>query len=239
MFTRNIIYILIISIVLLQLAWSKPTTQDETSEMKLLKAQDLCLQKTKYDGMEPAETDNQLTPTNQLLKFTLRAFQQLSLQYAETAKNISEHLQKDPEILNSKSIKIQEFKQNLTQFEEKYTLCDGLDELFDLAELYSNTTSFYYDLEESDLNVDSKLILSLLRKYGSEDLDNDFEKYFNVFVDNFEKKFEDLMENLRKDEDKASKLVLEWYDTFKALKNYDDKINAFEKFFTFFEPDGN
>lgn len=203
--------------------------------IELLKSKDLCLQKTKYEGMEPSEKDSLLSPSNQLLKLTLKAFQELSLKYAKRAKDISEHLLKDNEVLTGKSAKMLQFKHNLTQFEEKYTLCDGIDDLFDLVELYSNTTSFYYEQDESSLDDDSKLILNLLRRYGSEDLDNEFEKFFNVFVKDFSNKFEELKGDLLKEEGTVGQKILDWFKDFKSLNDYDDKIAAFEKFFAFYD----
>ncbi|XP_065357947.1 uncharacterized protein LOC135952079 [Calliphora vicina] len=229
MTTKKLLCILLFAVITVQISQAIPVTNDQ------LKSRDLCLQKTKYQDMEASENDKLLTASNQLLKFTLRSFQQLSLAYAEKAKNISENLLKDSKISSSTSPKILQFKHNLTQFQEKYSLCADIDELFDLVELYSNTTSFYYELEEATLDVDSKLILSLLRKYGSEDLDNEFEKFFNVFVENFDKKFEDLKGNLKEKEGEVGQKLLGWYDQFKTLKDYDDKIAAFEKYFLFFE----
>lgn len=191
--------------------------------------------KTKYNDIAASDKDKLLSPSNQLLKFTLSNFKDLSLDYSKKAKAITQDLLKDLQISSSTSKQILEFKTNLTKFEEKYSLCDGIDDLFDLAEVYSNTTSFYYELPESEVQGDTKLLLDLLKKYGSEDLDNEFEKHFNVFVTNFDKKLEDLKEQLKQEHSKESNEVLKWFEEFKKLNTYDDKIEAFEKFFSFYD----
>lgn len=191
--------------------------------------------KTKYDDMAASDKDNLLAPSLQLLKFTLSNFKDLSVDYAKKAKAITEKLLKDSQISSTTSHKILEFKSNLTNYEEKYSLCDGIDDLFNLAEVYSNTTSFYYELPESEIRGDTKILLDLLKKYGSEDLDNEFEKHFDVFVTNFDTKFENLKEELKKEHSKESPEVLKWFEDFKKLNTYDDKIEAFEKFFKFYD----
>ena len=166
---------------------------------------------------------------------TLKSFQQLSLNYAVQARNISEQLLKDPLVSNGESPHLRKFKQNLTDFQQQYNECSDLEELFDLVELYSNTSSFYYELDEATLDADSKLILNLLKKYGSEDLDNSFEKLFNIFVDKFEQKLESLKPDLQKEPGNVGKEIVQWFDTFKTLQDYDHKIEAFEKYFKFYE----
>ncbi|KAM7351634.1 uncharacterized protein ACRADG_004406 [Cochliomyia hominivorax] len=230
MLTRNILTILLIALLRAQLSLCQPS-----GNISNLKKQDLCLMKTKYDDMGPSENDKLLKSTDQLLKLTLNNFQDLSLKYSKKAKSISEELLKDPAILNANSPQIAEFKTNLTKFEEKYSDCDGIDDLFDLAELYSNTTSYYYELKPEEIKGDTKLILDLLRKYGSEDMDNEFEREFNVFVNNFHGKFSELKEDLKKEESPEASKVLEWHKQFKTLKTYDDKIEGFEEFFKIYD----
>lgn len=211
------------------------TENTVTDSSVTAQTQDLCLQNAKNSDLEPAETDKELSGSSQLLKMTLKSFQQLSLNYGYQARNISEQLLKDPQIANSQAPQLLKFKQNLTEFQQQYNRCSDLDELFDLVELYSNTSSFYYELDELTMDADSKIILGLLRKYGSEDLDNSFEKLFNVFVDKFEQKLESLKADLQNEPGTVGKQIVQWYETFKTLNDYDDKIDAFEKYFKFYE----
>lgn len=105
-----------------------------------------------------------------------------------------------------------------------------------MADIYSNATSLYYELDEETLaEEDSKIILNILQKYGSEDLDDEYYDNFDEFTKNFQKKFEDLEEDLKKEETKEGPMVLEWFAEFKNLTFYYDILDSFDKFFEIFD----
>lgn len=191
---------------------------------------DLCLLENYSVGF------NDKGPSIELYNFAYTNFKNLAVDYLTKAKPISENILKDPQISSSTSNKILEFKANLTKFEENYASCDGFEDLFNLADLYSNTTSFYYELEdEASSEEDTKIILNILKQYGSEDLDNEYYDDFNEFSKNFHNKFDDLEEDLKKEDYRESRMILKWYPEFKNLKSYWDILDSFDEFFDIFE----
>ncbi|XP_073822601.1 uncharacterized protein [Musca autumnalis] len=182
------------------------------------------------------ENVDQLTPKDQLLYFTLIAFRDISQNYVDRAANISQDIIKDEDLKRNDSPIIKEFRKNITDFLQQYEKYEELDELFNLVDLYSNTTSQYFEMDTAKATVDMLSIESKLKKYGSDDLDREFEKQFLLFVDRFYAEMQGYKEKLSQDEmKKEAAPMFEWLEEFKPIQNIEEKILSFEKFFRFYE----
>lgn len=186
--------------------------------------------KSPFYDITPSVKDNELLPSQQLAKFTLRNFKDIMINYMENAKTISENIAKDPQITNTNSTKILQFKTNLNVFEEKYSSCNGYDDLKNLAAAYINATRFCNELEEPDM----KIIFSILEKYGFIDLEKAIDNYFKMFTEKFTKKFEDLKDDLENEQTENARKVREWYEEFRNIKTLSDKGTAIGKFILIF-----
>ncbi|XP_065355919.1 uncharacterized protein LOC135950301 [Calliphora vicina] len=234
MTTKNILTILLVSLYLVQLTTAQPTNI-HTHE-NYLKSHDLCHQRTNYATMAPSEGDSNLAASLQLLKITLFALQEMTLTYATKAKTVSDQLLKDAALKENQSDEVKEFHQKIQQFEEKFSSCNGIDELFKLVEFYSTVSSEFYEMEEQKtLTADSKIILEVLKKYKSQEMDDEFEQSFNTFVDNFAKKFDELKEDLKQEKGETSGKIVQWWQQVKNLKTYDEKIKAFASYVKLYE----
>ncbi|KAI8121021.1 hypothetical protein FF38_12685 [Lucilia cuprina] len=230
MTTKKILSTFLTIWCLAQCCLARPSSSNED----YLKAHDLCHQQHQYAVMAPAEKDSKLPASVQLLKITLYALQDITLTYAIKAKTVSEHMLKDHALKENHTNEVEEFLKKLQQFIEKYSTCNDMQELFKLVEFYSTFTSDYYEMEEEKtLSSDAQIILDVLKKYGSQDMDDEFEKSFNEFVTNFSKKFNELENHLKSE--KGTDKIVQWWYRAKNLKTYDEKMEAFAEFVKFYE----
>lgn len=156
--------------------------------------------------------------------------QDLGLGYVRRAKTISDQLLKDDIIMSNKSPQIIKFKEEIQEFEKKYSSCANMEELFDVVDIYSNATSDYYEMHKNGtLNGDAKIIYDVLIKYSPTDLDAEFEeKFLNNFVKKFGEKVNELREKLKEEED--GKNILEWWENTKSLKTSEEQFVAFREY---------
>ncbi|XP_013109192.1 uncharacterized protein LOC106088295 [Stomoxys calcitrans] len=182
-----------------------------------------------------ANAEEELTPKDQLLYFTLVAFRDMSLEYVDLAANISESLLTDEDLQPNQSTTIMEFRKNITQFLEQYKKYDGIEELFNLVDFYSNTTSHYFELTAETSAADMLKIKEKLDKYGSDELDREFENLFMKFGEQFCQKFDEYKSKLSAEELQQEKVMFDWLEEFKSIQNAEEKIFSFEKFFRFYE----
>lgn len=182
-----------------------------------------------------SESAEQLTPKDQLLYFTLIAFRDISQSYVDRAANISHSILNDDDLKPNDSPLIKEFLKNITEFMERYEKYEEIDELFNLVDLYSNTTSHYFELDAALASPDVLNIERKLKKYGSDDLDREFEKEFLRFVDRFYEQMDEYKGKLSEEELKKEMAMLQWLEEFKPIENTEEKIISFEKFFRFYE----
>ncbi|XP_075149155.1 uncharacterized protein LOC142223177 [Haematobia irritans] len=187
------------------------------------------------DGNASEENEYQLTPKDQLLYFTLIAFRDISIEYVDLAANISEKLLKDVDLKAGTSATLDEFRKNISDFLDQYKKYEGIEELFNLVDLYSNTTTPYFGTPNDNASADMLKIQKKLKSYGSADLDEEFEDRFMKFSNQFCEKFEEFKSKLNAEELQKEKKMFEWMNEFKPIQNAQEKILSFETFFRFFE----
>lgn len=221
----------------LQLPWAKAvdTDSNELSSNEVFSSKTTKAAANSIAKTEEESGDDQLTPKDQLLYFTIIAFRDISQTYVDRAANISESLLKDQQLKPNESGFIDEFRKNLTDFLVRYNKYQELEELFNLVDLYSNTTSHYFDHTKELATPDMLIIEGKLKEYGSDDLDKGFEKQFMLFVDSFYEKFDEYKSKINEAELQKEKAMMEWLDQFKPIQNVEEKILSFEKFFRFYE----
>lgn len=158
--------------------------------------------------------------------------QDLALYYVRKGKEISDQVLKEPVLKSNTSPEMKKFKEDLEEFEKKYTSCHDMEELFDLVEIYSNATVDYYELEtKGTLTPNGKIILDVLKKYHVKEIDDEFEsKFSNTFVNNFGKKINELKEQLKAEEGGMGNKILKWFEDVKALKTTEEKMEAFKEY---------
>ncbi|XP_023303901.2 uncharacterized protein LOC111685851 [Lucilia cuprina] len=193
---------------------------------------DLCKLKTIYTTLAPNEKDHTLAPTVQLMKLIVFDLQDLALTYARNAKDISDQLIKESLFSSNQSLEVQKFKHEIEEFQKKYNSCADMNELFDIVDIYSNTTSEYYEMEANGtLSADGKLIQNVLKKYSPKDMDEEFEeKFLNTFAVNFSRKIEELKGKLEAEEGGMGEKILQWWAKVKTLNTVEEKMNAFKEY---------
>lgn len=182
-----------------------------------------------FDILPPIE-DNLLLPSQQLITFALGQIKEMSLNYVEKAKTISENILKDPQLSNTNSTEILRFKSNLNQFEENYSSCRGYDDLTKLPLVYAKAIYFKNDSKDAD----TKIILNILEKYSYKDLENEYDQNFEIFAEKFIKKFRELKDGLEKEDTRNARRIMEWYEWFNNLKTLSDKGRFIIKIFDIF-----
>ncbi|XP_046806003.1 uncharacterized protein LOC124419693 [Lucilia cuprina] len=181
------------------------------------------------DSAYADEEPSAVTPKQHLFMFTVEGFKNLTTFYVDRAANISELLLKDATLNNAidgQSV-VQEFKENITDFLNRYHKHKEFEDLFELVELYSNTTSDYYEMTREQLSPDIEMIVKTLRKYGSQKLDQDFKVMYEQFVKDFKVEF-------RKIEIYLDKNMLDWFQQFATIEEMNARTEAFEKFIMFY-----
>lgn len=108
-------------------------------------------------------------------------------------------------------------------FVEKYEANKETEQIWDLFEIYTNATEHYLELPEEKYTPESKFIVELLSKYKCKELETEFVKAFEILLENFMKMFEEAKMFMEKP-------VLDWYEKFVAIKDFEEKLNAFGEF---------
>lgn len=164
----------------------------------------------------------------------LYALQDISSTYITKAKEISDDLLKNSALKQNTAPEVNEFLTKIKEFEEKYSECTGIEELFQLVVSFSTTTSDYYEREENKtLKDEEKVILDVLKHSKVHEIDNDFEKTFMNFATKFAHKMEAVKEDLKTE--KIGDKILKWWEDVKDIKDYDEKMEAFAKFTKLYE----
>lgn len=186
--------------------------------------------------MAPSDKDSSFPPSVQLLKMTLFNLLDLSINYSTKAKTISEKLIKDPAIRENHTPEVEEFKKKISEFQEKFSSCQNFENLINLVVLYSTVSSDYYEAEEQKtLSDNSKVILEVLKKYKSEEMDDEFANKFNSFVNKFSEKINETKEQLKEEQEKVANKILQWWEEAKDLQTYEEKMDAFAEYVKLYE----
>ncbi|XP_037825579.1 uncharacterized protein LOC119613621 [Lucilia sericata] len=163
------------------------------------------------------------TPEQKLLLFTFDNFGSLGKHYGANALEVSRNILKDESLMGNDKPEVLEFKKNLTSFVEKYESNTNPQLMWDIIEIYSDTTEKYAHIADDKTTPESSYILELLNKYNARDIAAKFASEFKTFMDNFITMFEENKEHLEKP-------MLDWYAKFKTLTEYEDKLDAFTGF---------
>lgn len=163
------------------------------------------------------------TPAQKLLLYTYDNLVAMGNQYATNAVNVSRKILKDESMVASDKPEIMEFKKNLTMFVKKYESVKNPTVMWDVLDIYSNTTDYYLEISEEKVTPESKLIVDTLNKYNTKNVVMEFARQFIVFMDNFTKMFEENKMYLEKP-------MLDWYEKYKAITDVEEKIDAFADF---------
>ncbi|KAI8121034.1 hypothetical protein FF38_12679 [Lucilia cuprina] len=197
----NIIAGIIVVLSLLQTTFTKPVEEDEISSFE-------------------EELRNNPSPRKQLQIYVYDNLRSLIKDYAASSVHNSRNILKDDALLGNENPEVLEFKNDLTKYVDSYESSKkDVVKLYSLIGLYLKTTEDYLQMPEEKMSSESKLILELLNKYECENLNMEFIKKFDVFVNSFINKFEDAEEYM-------SKELLQWFEEFK-LRPKLDKFNSF------------
>ncbi|XP_065357299.1 uncharacterized protein LOC135951555 [Calliphora vicina] len=233
MTSYKIFTILVVSLLMsAQLALAKPAA----TQADHFKDYDLCKLKSIHAEMAPSENDSDLPPTLQLMKMIAYDLQDISLSFIKKAKDISDQLLKESVLNTNQSPEMKKFKQDVEEFNNKYSKCSDVDELYDLVQLFSNATSEYYEKETNGtLTADTKIILDVLKKHSTKEMEDEMEKkYINSLVVSFGEKLDELKEKLKTEEGELGEKILQWWDKVKALKTPEEKVAAFKEYMTLY-----
>ncbi|XP_065357385.1 uncharacterized protein LOC135951628 [Calliphora vicina] len=174
-------------------------------------------------GNSTDTSTDEMEPKQALLLYTAFTFISLGQSYAHKAANLSRLLLKDADLLANNDAEVLQFKSNLTQFVANYDANKEAELVWDIMDIYVNITDHYYDLPEAKQTLESKFILNLLNKYNCKKVETQLLKDFEPFVENFKRLFEDAKSVLEKP-------LLDWYEKFITLKDFEEKIDAIGEF---------
>ncbi|XP_046805972.1 uncharacterized protein LOC124419691 [Lucilia cuprina] len=163
------------------------------------------------------------TPEQKLLIYTFDNFVSLGKHYGANVLEVCRNILKDESLKGNDKPEVLEFKKNLTSFVEKYESNKNPQLMWDIIEMYSDTTEKYAHIPDDKATPESSYILELLNKYNARDIAVKFASEFKTFMDNFVAMFEENKEHLEKP-------MLDWYEKFKTLTEYEDKLDAFTGF---------
>ncbi|XP_037825573.1 uncharacterized protein LOC119613616 [Lucilia sericata] len=161
---------------------------------------------------------NDPSPRIQLQDYAYDNLCSLIKDYAVRFVPISRNILKDEALLSNQKPEVLVFKKELTGYVENYEISKK-----DVIRLYSSMGPFlktiddYIHMPEERMSSESKFIFELLNKYEYENLNMEFMKKFDVFVNSFIDKFENAKEYM-------SKELLEWFEEFKTRPKL-DKFN--------------
>ncbi|XP_065358531.1 uncharacterized protein LOC135952495 [Calliphora vicina] len=172
---------------------------------------------------ESVEEKESIKPKHLLFIYAAGSFLQLIQQFSDKAADSSRQLLKDDSLLANDQPEVLEFKQNLTMFVEKYDANKETEEVFDIMELYGQTVDHYFDLDDDELTPESTFILDVLNKYKHKEIQAEFIKEFDEFVEKFKQIFEKSKSQLGEPE-------LEWYEKFQTLTDFVKRIEALGNF---------
>ncbi|KAI8121098.1 hypothetical protein FF38_12696 [Lucilia cuprina] len=166
---------------------------------------------------------NELLPQQKLLHYVGRNFLHLAEEYAIKYADISRAILKDKTLLSEHTPEVENFKNKLIKFLENYENQKSLSQNMNIMEIFANTTEYYYKLPEENHTMETRFILKLLNKYNYKEIEKDIAKDFEPFIENFEKLFEEYEGNW-------DRTLMDWYEKFKTLKEFEHKLEAFSEF---------
>lgn len=151
----------------------------------------------------------------------------LGFQYVHQSVNASKEILKDQDFLANDKPEVLEFKKKLNNFVESFEAGKDLDKLMEVLDIFGKTIDYYYELPKEKETPESKFILEILKKHNAKDMDEEFIKDFDKFLEEFKVLFVEA----KKDLDKP---LLEWYEKFVVIEDPEKKIESFETFMEFF-----
>ncbi|XP_037825574.1 uncharacterized protein LOC119613617 [Lucilia sericata] len=163
------------------------------------------------------------TPKQQLLLYTFDNFVYLGKHYGDNAVEVSRHILKDDSLVGNDKPEVLQFKKNLIQFMENYECNSNPQLMWDYIDVYSDLTEKYAHITDDNVTPESSYISELLKKYNARDIAIKFANEFQMFMDNFVNMFEANKEHLKKP-------MLDWYEKFKTLTDFEDKLDSFTGF---------
>lgn len=160
--------------------------------------------------------------------YTATNFLLLGSKFAEKSVKVSKKILKDEDLLANDKPEVLEFKQNLTTFLDSLKKTKDLEKAFDILDIFSNTTDHYLELPKEKETPESQFIVQILHKYKVQDMEKDFLKEFDKFLEEFKVLFKAAKNDL-------DKPILEWYEKFLLIEDSEKKLESFEQFMELFD----
>ncbi|KNC27149.1 hypothetical protein FF38_12668 [Lucilia cuprina] len=161
-----------------------------------------------------------ISAKEQLLQYYDKELQLLGKMFSEKAKNFSEQLLKFQLIKEASTPTIREFKENITDFLDDYSIYRRYNLNMQLLMQFALITQPFYDLK-SNPNKDSQDIIAILEKLKYEDLLDEYEvKFQELIKQKYLPKFEELKTQLLTSNSNQSTNLLNWYDGIKKCQDY-------------------
>ncbi|KAI8121063.1 hypothetical protein FF38_12688 [Lucilia cuprina] len=171
---------------------------------------------------KPSESsvEKDLTPKQELAGYIGISLIALIQDYSEKCIKVSREILRDEDFLARHEPMFVEFKQNLTKFVDAYEAAADAEKKFDILDMFSNTSDFYYEIPEDKYTPESKYIVDVLNKYHYRDIESEMEKEFSPFVEQVMKIFEENKSAL-------DKPTLAWFEKYQHMSDFEEKLNAF------------
>ncbi|XP_065356753.1 uncharacterized protein LOC135951099 [Calliphora vicina] len=167
------------------------------------------------------------TPKEQLFGYVHEQLENINIYYGNNAYNIAKAVLKDQRLKQLNPAVQQNLTNILREFIGKYESNHDVNKLFNIAQIFYNQIilKFYYNPLD-----DQQLLVTIFDDKGYVKFESNYLQKFNDFVQRgFYKKFEEFKNSLGSKELANEKPILEWFQHFKGLTEYSDRVAAFEK----------
>lgn len=171
--------------------------------------------------------DDDLTPKQNLLIYAGTNFLVLGIKYIDISIIASKEILKDQDLIANNKPEILEFKKKLNTFVKSIEDDKDAEKFLNVFEIFGKTIDYYLELSKEKETPETQFIVDILKKYKIKDIEGEFNKDF----DNFLEEFKVLFEAAKKDMDKS---LLEWYEKFAAIEDVEKKIESLEYFLSLF-----
>ena len=176
--------------------------------------------------LRPASVkDKNLPASIQLEKFIVDEGANLYFKFNEFLKNICNAVIKDLESMHYGNRAVQQFKNKIIKYQERYLPCKTLHREEDMISVYEKVIDRYDHSSNYIKDNNAKLIAKALDKRNAFNSTKNFAQELERFNTKFEVKFKQLKEPIKQENQELSKELNEWYtDDYKTVNG------AFNKF---------
>lgn len=173
-----------------------------------------------------------LTPKEQLYELIEQELQGLHIFYANNATFIAKGILKDPRLSQLNNTLKQQLTLDINDYIRKYESNRDINRLYDLLQIFYRNVLLKYFNNVKIPQTQRDLLTKIFNDQGYANFEMEHEKRFNRFLENkLLMEFEHFKASLNREELKKEKPILDWFESFKRLTQYEARVAAFPKLY--------